>query len=140
MTTFTRLSRAQLAASWCLQLVAAAILLQTLFFKFSGAEESVYIFSTLGAEPAGRIGSGVVELIAAILLLVPAAIPLGAALTVAVMSGAIISHLTILGIEVKGDGGLLFGLAVTVFVSAALVLYLRRAELPFVGRFFQVPS
>lgn len=140
MTTFTRLSRVQLAVSWCLQLVAAAILLQTLFFKFSGAEESVYIFSTLGAEPAGRIGSGVVELIAAVLLLVPATIPLGAALTMAVMSGAIISHLTILGIEVKGDGGLLFGLAVTVFVSAALVLYLRRSELPFVGRFFQVPS
>ena len=140
MTTFTRLSRGQLAVSWCLQLVAAAILLQTLFFKFSGAEESVYIFTTLGAEPAGRIGSGVAELIAAILLLVPATIPLGAALTMAVMSGAIISHLTILGIEVKGDGGLLFGLAVTVFVSAALVLYLRRAELPFVGRFFQVPS
>ena len=140
MTTFTRLSRGQLAVSWCLQLVAAAILLQTLFFKFSGAEESVYIFSTLGAEPAGRIGSGVAELIAAILLLVPATVPFGAALTMAVMSGAIVSHLTILGIEVKGDGGLLFGLAVTVFVSAAIVLYLRRADLPVVGRFFQVPS
>jgi putative oxidoreductase len=140
MTTSTRLSRGQLAASWCLQLVAAAILLQTLFFKFSGAEESVYIFTTLGAEPAGRIGSGIVELIAAILLLVPASIPFGAALTMAVMSGALVSHLTILGIEVKGDGGVLFGLAVTVFVSAAIVLYLRRAELPIVGRFFQVPS
>jgi putative oxidoreductase len=140
MTTSTRLSRGQLAASWCLQVVAAAILLQTLFFKFSGAEESVYIFTTLGAEPAGRIGSGIVELIAAILLLVPASIPFGAALTMAVMSGALVSHLTILGIEVKGDGGVLFGLAVTVFVSAAIVLYLRRAELPIVGRFFQVPS
>jgi len=140
MTTFTRLSRGQLAVSWCLQLVAAAILLQTLFFKFSGAEESVYIFSTLGAEPAGRIGSGVVELVAAILLLVPAAIPFGAALTMAVMSGAIVSHLTVLGIEVKDDGGLLFALAVTVLVSAAIVLVLRRAEIPVVGRYFEVAS
>lgn len=140
MNTFTRLSRGQLALSWCLQLLAAGILLQTLFFKFSGAEESVYIFTTLGAEPAGRIGSGVVELVASVLLLLPSTIPLGAALAMAVMSGALVSHVTILGIEVKGDGGLLFGLAVTVFVSAAVVLYLRRADLPVVGRLFQVTS
>jgi len=140
MNTNIGLSRAQLAVSWCLQLLAAGILLQTLFFKFSGAEESVYIFTTLGAEPAGRIGSGIVELVAALLLLTPSAIPFGAALSMAVMSGAIASHLTVLGIDVKGDGGLLFGLAVTVFVSAAVVLYLRRTGLPIVGRYFQVPS
>jgi hypothetical protein len=140
MNTFTRLTRGQLAVSWCLQILAAGILLQTLFFKFSGAEESVYIFSTLGAEPAGRIGSGIVELIASVLLLVPSTVAFGAALAIGLMSGAVASHLTVLGIVVKDDGGLLFGLAVTVFVSAAVVLYLRRADLPLVGRLFQVPS
>jgi hypothetical protein len=140
MNTFTRLTRGQLAVSWCLQILAAGILLQTLFFKFSGAEESVYIFSTLGAEPAGRIGSGIVELIASVLLLVPSTVAFGAALAIGLMSGAIASHLMVLGIVVKDDGGLLFGLAVTVFVSSAVVLYLRRADLPLVGRLFQVPS
>jgi putative oxidoreductase len=120
-------------ASWVLQLVVAGILLQTLFFKFTGAAESVYIFSTLGAEPWGRIGSGVVELIAAILLLVPATSTVGAALALAVITGAIFSHLTALGIDVQGDGGLLFSLAVTVFVASGLILLLRRAEIPFVG-------
>src|SRR5688572_8317305 len=126
--------------SWVLQVAVAGILLQTLFFKFTGAEESVYIFSTLGAEPAGRIGSGVVELAAAVLLLIPTTVPVGAALAIGVMSGAILSHLTILGIEVKGDGGLLFALALTVWVSAAVVLFLRRGELPLVGRYFQMAS
>src|SRR3954469_14341620 len=113
----TTLSKGQSVASWILQLLVAAILLQTLFFKFTGAEESVYIFTTVGAEPWGRIGSGVIELIASVLLLVPATAPVGAALAIASMGGAILTHLTILGIEVKGDGGLLFALAVTAFVG-----------------------
>src|SRR4030095_2641451 len=105
------MSRSQTIVSWILQVVVAAILLQTLFFKFTGAEESVYIFTSVGAEPWGRVGSGVVELIAAALLLIPALVPYGALLTLGTMSGALLSHLTILGVEVKGDGGLLFGLA-----------------------------
>jgi hypothetical protein len=121
------------ATSWALQLVVAVILLQTLFFKFTGAAESVYIFSTLGAEPWGRIGSGIVELIAAILLLVPATVTVGATLTLIVIVGAILSHLTILGIEVQGDGGLLFLLALTVFVGSAVILVLRRHEIPAIG-------
>jgi hypothetical protein len=140
MTTPTHLSRVGQAVSWLLQVLAAVILLQTLFFKFTGAEESVYIFSTLGMEPVGRIGSGVVELIAAVLLLVPSAVAAGAALAIGLMAGAIVSHLTVLGIEVKGDGGLLFGLAVTVLLSAAIVLVLRRAEIPLVGRYFELAS
>jgi uncharacterized membrane protein YphA (DoxX/SURF4 family) len=140
MNTVAHLSRGQQVASWMLQILAAVILVQTLFFKFTGAEESVYIFSKLGAEPAGRIGSGIVELIAAILLLIPFTTTLGAALAMAVMTGAILSHLTVLGIEVKGDGGLLFGLALTVFLSAAIVLFLRRGEIPYVGRFFEMAS
>ena len=132
------MTRVQTLTSWGLQLLAAGILLQTLFFKFTGAEESVYIFSTLGAEPWGRIGSGVMELIASILLLVPSTVPIGAVLAIGVMAGAIASHLTILGIEVKGDGGLLFGLAVVTLVSSAIVLFLRRAQLPVVGRYFEL--
>jgi hypothetical protein len=140
MTTPTHLSRELQALSWALQVLTALILLQTLFFKFTGAEESVYIFSTLGMEPVGRIGSGVVELIAAVLLLVPSTVTFGAMLALGLMSGAIVSHLTVLGIEVKGDGGLLFGLAVTVLISAAVVLFLRRTDIAVVGRYFELTS
>jgi hypothetical protein len=124
--------------SWALQLAVAGILLQTLFFKFTGAEESVYIFTTLGVEPWGRIGSGIVELIAAALLLVPATAPFGALLTMGLMAGAIGSHLTILGIEVRSDGGLLFGLALAAFVGSTVVLLIRRAQLPFLARLLEV--
>jgi hypothetical protein len=140
MNTVTQLSRSQQAFSWLLQLTAAAILAQTLFFKFTAAEESVYIFSTLGAEPVGRIGSGILELAASVLLLIPSTAALGALLAMGLMAGALISHLTVLGIAVKGDGGLLFLLALIVFASAAGVLYLRRVDLPYVGRCFQVGS
>src|SRR5712691_2530441 len=140
MSNLNHLSRTQTLASWLLQLTVAGILLQTLFFKFTGAEESVYIFTTLGAEPWGRIGSGVVELIASLLLLVPALAPFGAIVTMGVMAGALLSHLTVLGIEVKGDGGLLFGLALTAFIGSAIVLVLRRSQIPVVGRFLELAS
>jgi hypothetical protein len=138
MNTLTHLSRGPQAISWVLQLLAAVILLQTLFFKFTGAEESVYIFSTLGAEPWGRLGSGVVELVASALLLYPPTAAAGALLAMGVMAGALLSHLTVLGIEVKGDGGLLFTLALVVFAASAIVLFLRRTELPLVGRYLGV--
>lgn len=128
-----KLSNIPFAVSWALQLIVAGILLQTLFFKFTGAAESVYIFSTLGAEPWGRIGSGVVELIAALLLLFPATITMGAILALGVIAGAIVSHLTVLGIEVQGDGGLLFFLALAVFVSSVAILFLRRGDIPVLG-------
>jgi hypothetical protein len=115
-------------------LIVAGILLQTLFFKFTAAEESVYIFSTLGIEPWGRIGSGIAELAAAVLLLVPATVVIGAVLSAGVISGAIVSHLTVLGIEVQGDGGLLFALAVVVFVLSLAVLLIRRSQIPMIGR------
>jgi uncharacterized membrane protein YphA (DoxX/SURF4 family) len=120
--------------SWFLRITAAIILLQTLFFKFTAAPESVYIFTKVGAEPRGRIGSGVVELIAAILLLTPRFTWLGSLLALGVMAGAIVSHLTILGIEVQGDKGLLFGLALTVFLASGFNLILHRSEIPFIGR------
>src|SRR5262249_26029478 len=92
--------------SWLLRLITAVILLQTLFFKFTAAPESVYIFTRVGAEPWGRIGSGIVELIVAALLLTPRFNWLGSAIALGVMAGAIVSHLTVLGIEVQGDKGL----------------------------------
>jgi putative oxidoreductase len=116
--------------SWLLQIVVAVILLQTLFFKFTGAEESIYIFTTVGAEPWGRYGSGVMELIAAVLLLIPGTVAVGALLAAGVGVGAVFSHLTLLGIDVKGDGGLLFGLACVVLAGSAVVLAIHRRELP----------
>lgn len=123
------LKRLPAVISWVLQIVCAAILFQTLFFKFTAAEESVYIFRTLGMEPWGRIGSGVVELIACVLLLVPRTVAAGALLALGVIGGAIVSHLTRLGIVVRDDGGLLFALALTVFACAAAILMIRRRQL-----------
>ncbi len=120
--------------SWILRIAAALILLQTLYFKFTGAPESVYIFTKVGAEPWGRIGSGVVELVAAILLLTPQFTCLGSLLASGMMAGAIVSHLTVLGIDVQGDKGLLFGLALTVFLATGINLVLHRAEIPLIGR------
>jgi putative oxidoreductase len=125
--------------SWTLRLIAAVILLQTLYFKFTGAEESVYIFSTVGkslgigsVEPWGRIGSGVVELVASILLLLPRTAAFGAILSLATMTGALFFHLTSLGIAlpIAGDNGELFMLAVIVFVCSLGVLILHRRQLP----------
>lgn len=115
--------------SWIAQVTAAVILLQTLWFKFTAAPESVYIFSKLRMEPYGRIGSGVVELIAGLLLLIPRFCSLGALIALVTMKGAIISHLTLLGIEVLGDGGELFGLAIITFVCCGVVIFLNFEQL-----------
>src|ERR1700758_1396141 len=113
-----------LVASWALRLIVAVILLQTLFFKFTAAKESVYIFSTLGMEPWGRIGSGVFELIASILLLVPGTVTFGAAMALAATGSAILFHLTKLGVALTavGDSGELFALAVVVVVCSCTIL------------------
>ncbi|MBI3477372.1 MAG: DoxX family protein [Acidobacteria bacterium] len=135
---------------WVCRIIAAVILLQTLFFKFTAAPESVYIFTKLGeflhgylsfvpvafAEQWGRIGSGMLELIAAILLLTPRFAWAGSLLAIAATTGAIVSHLTFLGIEVQGDKGLLFALAVTVVVTSAVALYLHRKQIPVLGERF----
>lgn len=111
---------------WVVRLTAAVILLQTLFFKFSGASESIYIFSTLGAEPYGRIGSGIAELIAAILILIPRTTFFGAAIGAGIMLGAILSHVLILGIDVQNDGGTLFILAMITFICCIRLLVYER--------------
>jgi uncharacterized membrane protein YphA (DoxX/SURF4 family) len=114
--------------SWALRLIAAIILLQTLYFKFTGQPESVELFSKLGVEPWGRIGTGIIELIASILLLVPATVIIGAFLGVGLMSGAIFSHLLVIGIESNADGGQLFMLAFVVLISCIAVLFLHKAQ------------
>ncbi len=122
---------------WVLRLLASVILLQTLFFKFSASEESVFIFSTIGIEPWGRIGTGVMELIAAILILIPRTTALGSLLAIGLMSGALFFHITTLGIEVKGDGGQLFIYALLVFISSLILLSFHRKQLTEVaGKFF----
>src|SRR5438445_4010152 len=131
MGTFTK---SELVMSWVCRIVAAVILLQTLFFKFTGAEESVYIFTKVGLEPWGRYGSGVAELIAAVLLLTPRFAWAGALLALGVISGALASHLTVLGIVVKDDGGLLFVLALTVFATSAVAAFLHRRQIPGVAQ------
>jgi len=131
MNTSPALSRKAAIVSWVAQLTAAAILGQTLFFKFTGAPESIYIFEKLGMEPVGRYGTGLAEMAAVALLLIPSLAWAGALLGLGVISGAVFFHLTALGIEVQGDGGLLFGMALATLVACALVLFLRRRHVPF---------
>ncbi len=153
-----KMSSSAVVVGWVLRLIAAVILLQTLFFKFTGAPESVYIFTKLSefvshmvapllgtnfagvvarSEALSRVGSGVMELVAAMLLIWPRYPWAGAVLAFAATAGAIASHLTFLGIEVQGDHGLLFGLAITVVVCSLGVLGLYRTQLPIVGGRFQ---
>src|SRR6266446_2094997 len=149
-TTSASMTGALQVLSWVCRIVAAIILLQTLFFKFTAAPESVYIFTKLGAfihsylpfasigtvEVSGRIGSGIMELIAAVLLLTPRFVWAGAILAMAATGGAIVSHLTFLGIEVQGDKGLLFLLAIAVIVTSAISLFLHRMQIPLLGKRF----
>jgi hypothetical protein len=107
-------------------IIAAIILLQTLYFKFTAQPESIYIFTQLGLEPYGRIGSGVVELITGILLLLPKTRLYGSILGLGVISGALFSHLFVLGFEVQNDGGTLFFLALTVFLCCFFILISER--------------
>ncbi|MBK8291057.1 MAG: DoxX family protein [Flammeovirgaceae bacterium] len=115
---------------WGARIMAAIIMLQTLYFKFSGSEESVYIFTTIGMEPWGRIGVGVFELIASILILIPTMVWLGSALAIGLMVGAMGLHVTILGIEVLGDGGQLFIYAVVVTLCSSYALWYSLGSIP----------
>jgi putative oxidoreductase len=121
---------------WATRIIAAIILLQTLYFKFSGAAESVYIFSTVGMEPWGRIGVGVLELVAAILLLTNSTAWLGAALSSGLMAGALLMHVTLLGIVVQNDGGQLFLYALVVLCCSAYVLFVNRQKIVMLAKAF----
>lgn len=130
-----RMGRGAKVGSWVAQVTAAVILAQTLFFKFTGASEAVHIFSTLGVEPWGRIGTGVFELIAVLLLLWPRLAVVGGAMSIGLMVGALGAHLfTDLGVAVtppggESDGGLLFGMGIVVLVCGAVIVFLRMGEL-----------
>lgn len=117
-----------------LRIIVAIILIQTLRFKFTAHPDSVYIFENVGLEPYGRIGIGVLELIAGILLLIPKTVWIGATLTLGLIGGAIMMHLTQLGIEVKDDGGVLFYTAILTFVLSVIILYTQRKNIPFIGK------
>jgi uncharacterized membrane protein YphA (DoxX/SURF4 family) len=114
---------------WAVRIVAAIILVQTLYFKFTGASESVEIFTTVGMEPWGRIGIGIMELVASVLLLINATAWLGAVIALGLMLGAIGMHLTVLGIEVQNDGGYLFILAVIVAVCSMIILIVNKSRI-----------
>ena len=120
-----------------IRVVIAIILVQTLRYKFTAHPDSVYIFSKVGLEPIGRIGIGVLELIAAILILVPKTIWAGALLTFGLLSGAVMMHLTQLGIEINNDGGSLFYLAVITLVLSGVVLWIEREKVPIIGNYFK---
>lgn len=135
MTASGDLTKTATIISWVCQVVAAVILLQTLYFKLTGAPEPVYIFTTIGMEPWGRYGSAAVELVAGILLFVPSLAGIGAVLALGVISGAIFFHLTSLGIVVMDDGGALFVMALVVFVCSLTVAWLRRGQIPVLNRF-----
>ena len=114
---------------WVLRLVAAAIMLMTLYFKFTAHPQSVKLFTILGMEPWGRIGTGVCELIASILILVPRTTLLGALMGLGLMAGAIFFHLTKLGIIFDGDAGL-FAYAVITFVCCLVLVIIYRKNIP----------
>ncbi|MGO4771082.1 DoxX family protein [Flavobacterium sp. W22_SRS_FK3] len=114
---------------WIFRIVASFILLQTLYFKFTGAEESIYIFSTLGIEPYGRVGSGIAELLVAVLILIPKTSRIGALAGCVIMIGALLSHFFVLGIVVQNDGGLLFSLGVITLFCCLGLLYFDKNKL-----------
>lgn len=116
-----------------LRIVVAIILVQTLRYKFTAHPDSVFIFTSVGLEPYGRIGIGVLELISAILILIPKTVWLGSLLSLGIISGAILMHLTGLGIEINGDGGILFYMAIVIFVLSFILLWVNRKSIPFIG-------
>jgi hypothetical protein len=115
--------------TWFLRLIAAAIMLQTLYFKFTTSPESVYIVTRIGMEPMGRIGIGLMELIAAVLILYPKTTVLGALLATGLMSRAIYFHLSKLGIIVMNEGGQLFVYAILVWVASVWLVWIHRFQI-----------
>ncbi|WP_405207888.1 DoxX family protein [Aquimarina sp. LLG6339-5] len=114
-----------------LRIIVAIILIQTLRFKFTGHPDSIYIFSKVGLEPYGRIATGIVELIAGILLLIPKTVWIGATITLGVIGGAIFMHITKLGVEINNDGGILFITALLTFILSGVILWMKRKEVKF---------
>jgi uncharacterized membrane protein YphA (DoxX/SURF4 family) len=121
--------------TWILRIVAAGIMLQTLYFKFTAQAESVYIFSALGIEPWGRIGTGIAELISGILILIPRTTLIGAIMGAGIMLGAIASHLLFLGIQIMKDGGGLFFSAMITLICCMILVFIYRKQIPMLLKF-----
>ena len=121
-------------AKLIIRIAIAVILIQTLRFKFTAHPDSVYIFTQVGLEPYGRIGIGVLELVASVLILIPKTTWLGATLVIGIIGGAIMMHLTQLGIEINGDGGLLFYTAIATFILSLITLWFSRKDIPVIGK------
>lgn len=134
MTFDTQHTHKRMLISWTCQILAVIIMGQTLYFKFTGADESVEIFTRIGLEPWGRIAIGFLELTAAILLLIRPVIWLGALMGLGLMSGALFFHATVLGISVRNDGGYLLVLALMVWLASLVVLWIRRNEIPVLNK------
>jgi len=121
---------------WLLAAWIAYIYLWYLQYKFLGHPGSVELFTTLtdwlgahGHEKAMRIGVGSLELTASLLLFVRPAQAVGAALSLALMTGAIFFHLVSpLGVDPYGDGGVLFKQACATWLASLVLLVLRRDE------------
>jgi len=107
--------------SLLLRITVAIIYIQTLYFKFTAHPDSVYIFTKMGVEPFGRISLGVIELIISIGILIPKTKYAAIVMSIAIVLGALMSHIFILGIIVNGDNGLLFSLACLIFLLSILL-------------------
>lgn len=123
-------------ALFIIRIIIAIILLQTLRYKFSAHPDSVYIFSKIGLEPHGRIGIGILEFIASVLILIPKTIWAGALLSTGLMTGALFSHLTTLGISINGDHGLLFYTAILTFLLSLIVVISQQKNIPIINKLF----
>lgn len=117
-----------------IRIAIAVILIQTLRFKFTAHPDSVYIFKKVGLEPYGRIGIGILELIASILILVPKTTWLGSLAVISIIGGAILMHLTELGIDINGDNGLLFYTAIATFTLSVISLWFSKKDIPYIGQ------
>lgn len=134
----SQLSKPQNITAWALQIAVVAIFAPMLVGKYTGAEEAVYIFETVGIEPWGRFATAAAESVAIVLLLTPRTVVYGAALSAVVIMGAIMSHLTTLGVTVtfpsgETDGGATFGMAIAILVASSVVLFIRRRSIPVIG-------
>ena len=122
---------------WPAALFIAGILLWYEQFKLTGNEGSVWLFTVLtdwlgvhGYEKVMRWGVGLMEVAASLLVLIPRLRLYGALLALGIMSGAIFFHLVSpLGIDPYHDGGMLFKEACGVWLAAAFILFVQRADL-----------
>ena len=134
------IGRSQMLTSRICRFIAAAIMGETLWFKFTAHPESVWIFSQMNMESWWRYGQGVWELLASVLLFTPRLKWLGAMLAAGAMGAAILSHIAVLGIAIRGDHGLLFGMACTTLACSLAVLWIHQQSISRITRLDDFPQ